>query len=47
MRSKKALFFVLLGIAIAAVPFLLRMQGQQRTDQYISEFEEEEDVESK
>ena len=47
MRSKKALFFVLLGIAIAAVPFLLRMQGQQRTDQYISEFEEEEDEESK
>lgn len=47
MRSKKALFFILLGIAIAAVPFLLRMQGQQRTDQYISEFEEEEDEESK
>ena len=47
MRNKKALFFVLLGIAIAAVPFLLRMQGQQRTDQYISEFEEEEDEESK
>lgn len=47
MRSKKALFFVLLGIAIAAVPFFLRMQGQQRAGQYISEFEEEEDEESK
>lgn len=47
MRSKKALFFILLGIAIAAVPFLLRMQGQQRTDQYINQFEEEEDEESK
>lgn len=47
MRSKKALFFILLGIAIAAVPFLLRMQGQQRTGQYISQFEEDEDEESK
>lgn len=47
MRSKKALFFILLGIAIAAVPFLLRMQGQQRAGQYISQFEEEEDEESK
>lgn len=47
MRSKKALFFILLGIAIAAVPFLLRMQGQQRTGQYINQFEEDEDEESK
>ena len=47
MRSRKALFFILLGIAIAAVPFLLRMQGQQRTGQYINQFEEDEDEESK
>ena len=47
MRSKKALFFILLGIAIAAVPFLLRMQGQQRTGQYINQLEEDEDEESK
>ena len=40
MRSKKAVFFILLGIAIAAVPFLLRMQGQQRTGQYINQFVE-------
>lgn len=46
MRSKKAVIFILVGIAIAAVPFLLRMQEQQRTGQYISQFEEEEDEES-
>lgn len=47
MRSKKALFFILLGIAIAAVPFFLRMQEQQRAEQYINHFEEDEDEESK
>lgn len=47
MRSKKAIIFILVGIAIAAVPFFLRMQGQQRAGRYISQLEEEEDEESK
>lgn len=47
MRSKKAVIFILVGIAIAAVPFFLRMQEQQRAGQYINQFEEEEDEESK
>lgn len=47
MRSKKAIVFILVGIAIAAVPFFLRMQGQQRAGQYISQLEEEEDEENK
>lgn len=46
MRNKKAVIFILVGIAIAAVPFLLRMREQQRTGQYINQFEEEEDEES-
>lgn len=46
MRNKKAVIFILVGIAIAAVPFLLRMREQQRTGQYISQFEEGEDEES-
>ena len=43
MRCKKANIFIVLGIAIAAVPFLLRMQGQQRAGQYISQLEENRD----
>lgn len=46
MRSKKALFLILMGIAIAAVPFFLRMRERQRTGQYINQFEEEENEES-
>lgn len=46
MRSKKTVILILMGIAIAAVPFFLRMREQQRTGQYISQFEEEEDEES-
>lgn len=46
MRNKKAVIFILVGIAIAAVPFLLRMREQQRAGQYINQFEEEEDEES-
>ena len=37
---------ILVGMAIAAVPFFLRMQGQQRAGQYISQFEEEKNEES-
>ena len=47
MTSKKAVIFILVGIAIAAVPFLLRMREQQRTGQYINQFEEEENEENK
>ena len=47
MRSKKTVILILMGIAIAAVPFLLRVREQQRADQYINQFEEEEDEESK
>lgn len=46
MRSKKAVIFILVGIAIAAVPFFLRMRERQRTGQYINQFEEEENEES-
>ena len=47
MRSKKTVILILIGIAIAAVPFFLRMREQQRADQYINQLEEEEDEESK
>lgn len=41
MKSKKAVFLILMGIAIAAVPFLLRMREQQRAGQYINQLEED------
>lgn len=47
MKSIKAIVFILLGIAIAAVPFFLRMKEQERAEQYINHFEEDEDEESK
>ena len=43
MRSKKAVFLILMGIVIAAVPFLLRMREQQRAGQYMEQFEEDGD----
>lgn len=43
MRNKKAVFLILMGIAIAAVPFLLRMREQQRAGQYINQLEDNED----
>lgn len=46
MRSKKTVILILVGIAIAAVPFFLRMRERQRTGQYINQFEEEENEES-
>lgn len=46
MRRKTAKIIILMGIAIAAVPFLLQMQGQQRAGQYISQLEENKDEES-
>lgn len=46
MRCKKVNIFIVLGIAIAAVPFLLRVQEQQRAEQYMNQFEEDGDEES-
>lgn len=46
MTSKKAVIFILIGIAIAAVPFLLRMREQHRTGQYINQLKEDENEES-
>lgn len=46
MRRKTAKIIILMGIAIAAVPFFLRMQGEQRAGQYISQLEENENEES-
>ena len=46
MISKKTITFILVGIAIAAVPFFLRMQGQQKAGQYISQLEEDKYEES-
>ena len=46
MKNKKAFILILMGIAIAAVPFFLRMRERQRTGQYINQFEEEENEES-
>lgn len=46
MRRKTAKIIILMGIAIAAVPFFLRMQGQQRAGQYISQLEENKDEEN-
>lgn len=44
-NGKKTVYIILLGIAIAAVPFLLRMRQEQDTQMYVKEFEEEEDEE--
>lgn len=46
MRGKTAKIIILMGIAIAAVPFFLRMQGQQKAGQYISQLEEDKYEES-
>lgn len=39
---KSAGMMILLGIAIVAIPFLLRMRQEQDTQMYVKEFEEEE-----
>ena len=41
MISKKTITFILVGIAIAAVPFFQRMQEQQRAGWYINQIEED------
>lgn len=46
MRNKKTIILILIGMAVAAVPFLLRMREQQRTGQYINQLKEDEDEQS-
>lgn len=40
-NNKKAVCFIVLGIAIAVIPFLLRMRQEQDTQMYVKKFEEE------
>ena len=42
-RKKKGIGLILIGIAIFAVPFFLRIREQNRTDQYLENFKEDED----
>ena len=41
-NGRSAICFILLGIAIVVIPFLLRMRREQDTKMYVNEFEEEE-----
>ena len=41
-NGRSAVCFILLGIAIVVIPFLLRMRQEQDTQMYVKEFEEEE-----
>ena len=41
-NGRSAVCFILLGIAIVVIPFLLRMRREQDTQMYVKEFEEEE-----
>ncbi len=40
-NEKSATVIILLGIAVAAIPFLLRMHQEQDTQMFVKEFEEE------
>lgn len=40
-KNKKAVCLIVLGIAVAGIPFLLRMRHEQDTQMYVKEFEEE------
>lgn len=40
-KNKKAVCLIVLGIAVAGIPFLLRMRQEQDTQMYVKEFEEE------
>lgn len=42
-KNKKAAYLIVLGIAIAVIPFLLRMRQEQDTQMYVKEFEEDEE----
>ncbi len=41
-NGRSAVCFILLGIAIVVIPFLLRMRQEQDTQMYVRKFEEEE-----
>jgi LPXTG-site transpeptidase (sortase) family protein len=42
-KKGKAVFMIILGIAIAAIPFIIRQREQDRANQYVKEFKEDED----
>lgn len=44
-RIKKDMMLILLGVAIIAIPFLLRMKEQERSNRYMKAFEEEQNEE--
>ena len=44
-RRKKDIVLILLGVAIVAIPFLLRMKEQERSNRYMKAFEEEQNEE--
>ena len=45
-RIKKDIVLILLGVAIVAIPFLLRMKEQERSNRYMKAFEEEQNEEN-
>lgn len=46
-RIKKDMMLILLGVAIVAIPFLLRMKEQERSNRYMKAFEEEQNEEKR
>lgn len=44
-RIKKDIVLILLGVAIVAIPFLLRIKEQERSNRYMKAFEEEQNEE--
>lgn len=44
-RIKKDIVLILLGVAIVAIPFLLRMKEQERSNRYMKAFKEEQNEE--
>ena len=44
-RIKKDMVLILLGVAVVAIPFLLRMKEQERSNRYMKAFEEEQNEE--
>lgn len=45
VSRKRALFFIIVGIAVLAVPFLCRVRDREQAEQYIEEIEVTEDEE--
>ena len=46
-RIKKDMMLILLGVAIVAIPFLLRMKEQERSNRYMKAFEAEQNEEKR